>query len=213
MLSFSRQGFITALGLVLATAQAATTAARRRCPRRPGRHSGGFRQRPADGGFRRRLLLGSGGSLSPRQGRRPSGIRICRRGPPRGLRSCEHRHDRPRRIGPGDLRPAQVTYGELLRIFFSVAHDPTQLNRQGPDVGTQYRSAIFVHQRRAEEVAQAYIDQLDKAKVFADPIVTQVTPLAAFYPAESYHQNYLALHHDPALYRDLMTCRNSPSSS
>jgi peptide-methionine (S)-S-oxide reductase len=90
--------------------------------------------------------------------------------------------------------PAQVSYGELLRIFFSVAHDPTQLNRQGPDVGTQYRSAVFVSGDEQKRVAQAYIEQLGKAKVFADPIVTQVTPLAGFYPAESYHQNYLALH-------------------
>ena len=90
--------------------------------------------------------------------------------------------------------PAQVSYGELLRIFFSVAHDPTQLNRQGPDVGTQYRSAIFVSSDEQKRVAQAYIDQLDKAKVFADPIVTQVVPLPGFYPAESYHQNYLAFH-------------------
>lgn len=90
--------------------------------------------------------------------------------------------------------PAQVSYGELMRIFFSVAHDPTQLNRQGPDVGTQYRSAIFVSNDEQKRVAQAYIEQLGKAKTFADPIVTQVMPLPAFYPAESYHQNYLALH-------------------
>ena len=90
--------------------------------------------------------------------------------------------------------PAQVSYGELLRIFFSVAHDPTQLNRQGPDFGTQYRSAIFVSDNEQKRVAQAYIEQLGKAKVFAEPIVTQVVQLPAFYPAESYHQNYLALH-------------------
>jgi peptide-methionine (S)-S-oxide reductase len=90
--------------------------------------------------------------------------------------------------------PAQVSYGELLRIFFSVAHDPTQLNHQGPDYGTQYRSAIFVSSADQKRVAQAYIDQLGQAKVFADPIVTQVVALPAFYPAEAYHQNYLALH-------------------
>jgi peptide-methionine (S)-S-oxide reductase len=90
--------------------------------------------------------------------------------------------------------PAQVSYGELLRIFFSVAHDPTQLNRQGPDHGTQYRSAIFVTGVEQQRVAQAYIDQLGQAKVFGRPIVTEVTTLPAFYPAEAYHQNYLALH-------------------
>ncbi len=90
--------------------------------------------------------------------------------------------------------PAQVSYGELLRVFFSVAHDPTQLNRQGPDHGTQYRSVIFYRDDEQKRVAQAYIAQLTKAKVFAEPIVTQVMPLPAFYPAEGYHQNYLALH-------------------
>jgi peptide-methionine (S)-S-oxide reductase len=90
--------------------------------------------------------------------------------------------------------PAQVSYGELLRIFFSVAHDPTQLNRQGPDYGTQYRSAIFYANDEQKRVAQAYIEQLGKAKVYPRPIVTQVVPLPEFYPAEGYHQNYLALH-------------------
>jgi peptide-methionine (S)-S-oxide reductase len=90
--------------------------------------------------------------------------------------------------------PAQVTYGELLRVFFSVAHDPTELNRQGPDHGTQYRSAIFTTSDEQARVARAYIAQLDKAKVFASPIVTQVVPLPAFYEAEAYHQNYAALH-------------------
>ena len=90
--------------------------------------------------------------------------------------------------------PAQVSYGELLRIFFSVAHDPTQLNRQGPDYGTQYRSVIFVSSDEQKRVAQAYIDQLGQAKAFAEPIVTQVIALPEFYPAEAYHQNYLALH-------------------
>lgn len=90
--------------------------------------------------------------------------------------------------------PAQVSYGELLRVFFSVAHDPTQLNHQGPDHGTQYRSVIFYRDDDQKRVAQAYIEQLTKAKVFAEPIVTQVVPLPAFYRAEDYHQNYLALH-------------------
>jgi peptide-methionine (S)-S-oxide reductase len=90
--------------------------------------------------------------------------------------------------------PSQITYGELLRVFFSVAHDPTQLNRQGPDEGTQYRSAIFYANDEQKRIAQAYIAQLDQAKVFSGPIVTQVAPLQAFYPAEAYHQNYAALH-------------------
>jgi peptide-methionine (S)-S-oxide reductase len=90
--------------------------------------------------------------------------------------------------------PAQVSYGQLLTVFFSVAHDPTQLNRQGPDTGTQYRSAIFTTNDEQKRVAQAYVAQLDKAKVFPRPIVTEIVPLPAFYPAEAYHQNYLALH-------------------
>jgi peptide-methionine (S)-S-oxide reductase len=88
--------------------------------------------------------------------------------------------------------PTQVTYGQLLRVFFSVAHDPTQLNRQGPDVGTQYRSAIFFVSDEQKSVAQAYINQLNQAKVFARPIVTELTALPAFYPAEAYHQDYAA---------------------
>lgn len=90
--------------------------------------------------------------------------------------------------------PSQITYGELLRIFFSVAHDPTQLNRQGPDEGTQYRSSIFSANDEQKRIAEAYIAQLDQAKIFPRPIVTKVVPLQAFYPAEAYHQNYAALH-------------------
>ena len=90
--------------------------------------------------------------------------------------------------------PSQITYGELLRVFFSVAHDPTQLNRQGPDEGTQYRSVIFYSNDEQKQIAEAYIAQLDKAGVFPRRIVTQVTPLQAFYPAEAYHQNYAELH-------------------
>jgi peptide-methionine (S)-S-oxide reductase len=89
--------------------------------------------------------------------------------------------------------PARVSYAQLLNVFFSVAHDPTQINRQGPDVGPQYRSAIFFTNREQQRVAQAYIDQLARAKAFARPIVTQVVPLPGFYPAEAYHQNYVAL--------------------
>src|SRR5579859_1729069 len=90
--------------------------------------------------------------------------------------------------------PSQITYGELLRVFFSVAHDPTQLNRQGPDEGTQYRSAIFYANDEQKNIAEAYIAQLDKAGVFSRKIVTQVAPLQGFYAAEAYHQNYAALH-------------------
>lgn len=86
--------------------------------------------------------------------------------------------------------PSRITYGQLLRIFFSVAHDPTQLNRQGPDVGTSYRSVIFYANADQERIAKAYIAQLDAAKVFSGSIVTQVVPLKAFYRAEDYHQDY-----------------------
>ena len=89
--------------------------------------------------------------------------------------------------------PSKITYGQLLRVFFSVAHDPTQLNRQGPDVGTSYRSAIFYTNEEERKISLAYIAQLDAAHVFSKPIVTQVVPLQGFYAAESYHQDY-ALH-------------------
>jgi peptide-methionine (S)-S-oxide reductase len=92
--------------------------------------------------------------------------------------------------------PSLISYGELLRIFFSVATDPTQLNRQGPDTGTQYRSVIFYASEEQKQTALAYIDQLNKAKIFSAPIVTQVVPLKAFYPAEEYHQNFLERHPD-----------------
>jgi peptide-methionine (S)-S-oxide reductase len=87
--------------------------------------------------------------------------------------------------------PAQISYGKLLQIFFAVAHDPTELNRQGPDEGTQYRSAIFYNSEEQRDVAAAYIAQLNAAKAFPRPIVTQVVPLKAFYPAEDYHQHFL----------------------
>jgi peptide-methionine (S)-S-oxide reductase len=90
--------------------------------------------------------------------------------------------------------PSQISYGQLLKVFFSVAHDPTQLNRQGPDTGTQYRSAIFYSNEEQKRIAQAYIDQLNQAKVFDQPIVTQVVALNSFYKAEAYHQDY-AFHH------------------
>lgn len=90
--------------------------------------------------------------------------------------------------------PAQVSYGQLLKVYFSVAHDPTQLDRQGPDTGTQYRSAIFYGDQAQKAAATAYIAQLDAAKVFPKPIVTEVVPLEGFYKAEDYHQDYARLH-------------------
>ena len=92
--------------------------------------------------------------------------------------------------------PARVSYAQLLQVFFTVAHDPTELNRQGPDVGTQYRSAIFFTTPAQKTGAQAYIDQLAAAKKFPRAIVTQVVPLAGFYPAEDYHQDYFNRHPD-----------------
>jgi len=92
--------------------------------------------------------------------------------------------------------PARISYATLLKIFFSVAHDPTQLNRQGPDVGTQYRSSLFYMSDEQKKTAQAYIDELNKAHVFPRPIVTEVVKYKAFYPAEAYHQDYAELHPD-----------------
>jgi peptide-methionine (S)-S-oxide reductase len=92
--------------------------------------------------------------------------------------------------------PRQVSYGQLLKIFFAVAHDPTQLNRQGPDGGTQYRSVVFYATPQQRQVANAYIAQLTASHAFAAPIVTQVVPLRGFYMAEAYHQNFAALHPD-----------------
>ena len=88
--------------------------------------------------------------------------------------------------------PSQISYGQLLKVYFSVAHDPTQLNQQGPDSGTQYRSAIFFSNASQKQVAQAYIHQLNGAKVFKKAIATQLSPLNQFYAAEDYHQNFLA---------------------
>jgi peptide-methionine (S)-S-oxide reductase len=94
--------------------------------------------------------------------------------------------------------PSQVTYGGLLRVFFSVAHDPTELNRQGPDEGTQYRSVIFYGNDQQKKIAEGYIAQLEQAGVYRHKIVTQVVGLQAFYPAEGYHQNYATIHpNDP----------------
>jgi len=92
------------------------------------------------------------------------------------------------------FNPAQVSYQQLLQVFFNVAHDPTQLNRQGPDTGSQYRSVVFYTSDAQRKAAQDYIRQLTDAHTFSGPIVTQVVPLKQFYPAEAHHQNYLALH-------------------
>jgi peptide-methionine (S)-S-oxide reductase len=90
--------------------------------------------------------------------------------------------------------PKKISYGKILQIFFSVVHDPTQLNRQGPDTGTQYRSAIFTTNDEQKKVAEAYIAQLNAAKVYKQPIVTKIGPLEGFFAAEAYHQDYLTLH-------------------
>jgi peptide-methionine (S)-S-oxide reductase len=92
--------------------------------------------------------------------------------------------------------PSRISYGQLLKVYFSVAHDPTQLNRQGPDDGTQYRSVIFYAGEEQRRVAEGYIEQLNKAKAFSSAIVTQVVPLKAFYAAEDYHQDYAVRHPD-----------------
>jgi peptide-methionine (S)-S-oxide reductase len=101
--------------------------------------------------------------------------------------------------------PAQISYGQILMIFFSVAHDPTQLNRQGPDDGTQYRSAIFYSNEEQQRIATAYIGQLDAAKVYPRKIATEVVPFKAFFRAEEYHQDYLQTHTDQPyiVYNDL----------
>jgi peptide-methionine (S)-S-oxide reductase len=90
--------------------------------------------------------------------------------------------------------PSQISFGQILKVFFSIAHDPTQLNRQGPDHGTQYRSAIFYTSEDQKRISEAYVKQLDSAKVFRQRIVTQIVPLEAFHPAEDYHQGYMDLH-------------------
>ncbi|HEV3039236.1 MAG TPA: peptide-methionine (S)-S-oxide reductase MsrA [Candidatus Angelobacter sp.] len=92
--------------------------------------------------------------------------------------------------------PSKISYGQLLKVFFSVAHNPTELNRQGPDVGEEYRSVIFHANEDQKRIAQAYIDQLNQAKIFSKSIVTQVVPLKGFYPAEAYHQDYASHHPD-----------------
>ena len=106
--------------------------------------------------------------------------------------------------------PSKITYGKLLKVFFAVAHDPTEVNRQGPDSGTQYRSAIFYATDEQKRIAQAYIDQLNKAKVFPRVLATQLSALDTFHEAEAYHQNYLATHMDEPyiVYNDLPKLEN-----
>ena len=101
--------------------------------------------------------------------------------------------------------PSQITYGQILMVYFAVAHDPTQLNRQGPDSGSQYRSAIFYANEQQKHVAEAYVAQLDAASVYSQKIVTKIVPFEAFYRAEEYHQDYLASHTDEPyiVYNDL----------
>ena len=105
---------------------------------------------------------------------------------------------------------SQITYGQLLKVFFAVAHDPTELNRQGPDVGPQYRSAIFYSNEEQKRIAESYIQQLDQVKAFETRIATQVVPLNAFYEAEAYHQNYLVNHPDEPyiVYNDMPKLNN-----
>jgi peptide-methionine (S)-S-oxide reductase len=104
-----------------------------------------------------------------------------------------------------DYDPRKISYGRLLQIFFSVAHDPTELNRQGPDVGTQYRSTVFAANAEQSRVAARYIEQIDRAKVFHGKLATTIEPLKAFYPAEAYHQDFLNRHptHPYIVYNDL----------
>ena len=119
----------------------------------------------------------------PAAARRPPTTTSSAPAPPATPKSVQIKYD-----------PKKISYGKILQIFFSVAHDPTQLNRQGPDTGTQYRSAIFTTTDEQKKVADAYIAQLNAAKVYKKPIVTKVGPLEGFYPAEAYHQDYLTLH-------------------
>lgn len=106
--------------------------------------------------------------------------------------------------------PQQISYGQTLQVYFSVAHDPTQVNRQGPDVGTQYRSALFFADEQQRNVARRYIEQLNQRRVFTAPIATELAPLRQFYPAEDYHQDYLINHpHQPYIvYNDLPKIEN-----
>ena len=154
------------------------------------------RRRPANRAARRRLLLGHPGGVPAHQGRHQGRVRLCRRRQEDARATTrQHRPHQPRRGRAGDVRPEGVSYGKLLQVFFSVAHNPTELNRQGPDTGPQYRTEIFPQTEEQAKVAKAYIAQLDAAKSFPAPIVTKTgTMKAAFYPAEAYHQDYATRH-------------------
>ena len=194
MISISRLGFITAFGLALITAQGAVRAAAL-LPAPATDIAAASVKGPQTAVFAGGCFWGVEAVF-----RHVKGVNKAVSGYAGGAQRADYEE-----VSTGDTGhaesvqvtydPTQVTYGELLRVFFSVAHDPTQLNRQGPDHGTQYRSAIFYTDDTQKKVALAYIEKLNDAKVFAEPIVTQVAPLPAFYTAESYHQNYLALHH------------------
>lgn len=143
------------------------------------------------------MFLGNSNSLRTREGSPRHHRWLLRRlGLDGDLRSGDHRDHRHAESVEVVYDPSKITYGQLLRIFFSVAHDPTQLNRQGPDVGTSYRSAIFYINDDQKRIATAYITQLDAAKAFPKKIVTEVTPLKGFYRAEDYHQDYALYHED-----------------
>ena len=143
----------------------------------------------------RRLLLGRAGRVPARQGRQLGRLRLRgRTGVHRQLRHGERRRSGHAEAVEITYDPAQVSYGQLLQIYFSVAHDPTQLNRQGPDTGTQYRSAVFPASDGQRQVAEAYIAQLNRAGVYGKPMATTIEPLKAFYRAEDYHQDYLVRH-------------------
>jgi peptide-methionine (S)-S-oxide reductase len=194
MISISRLGFITALGLALVTAQGAVRAAAP-LPAPATDIAAASVKGPQTAVFAGGCFWGVEAVF-----RHIKGVNSALSGYAGGTQRADYEEVSTGETGHAEsvkvtYDPTQVTYGELLRVFFSVAHDPTQLNRQGPDRGTQYRSAIFYTDDAQKRVALAYIAQLNNAKVFADPIVTQVAPLPAFYTAESYHQNYLALHH------------------
>ena len=140
-----------------------------------------------------RMLLVYRGGLRTTQRRERCRLRLCRRQAGNGpLWSGElgRRTDHAESIQI-TFDPSKISYGQLLKVFFSVAHDPTQLNRQGPDYGRQYRSEIFCADAEQKQIAEAYIGQLQKANVFSKPIVTEVSDLEAFYPAEEYHQDFV----------------------
>ena len=193
------------------------SAARRcgmRCPRSQRRRPWSFRRRRRTGcrarrgirnrRVRRRLLLGRAGRVPAREGRDAT---PCRATPAATQTPRKYEEVGSGRTGHAEAvrityDPRQISYGKLLQIYFSVAHNPTELNRQGPDSGTQYRSAIFAANAEQARVAKAYIAQLDKAKVFGKPIATTIEPSKPFYPAEAYHQDYMTRNPTAALHRD-----------